>query len=113
MFTPYSGAMARKSKLLAALDAHKRRDYKLEKQQKSQKQAEKRKKSRATGHRPNGEEDGNDMPELKGDRSKLADESDGWESAESEEAAAEVVYHSPISCVTACSSDAFRSIPRG
>lgn len=105
--------MARKSKLLAALDAHKRRDYKLEKQKKSQKQAEKRKNSRATGHKSDGEEDGNVTPELKGDRSRLADESDGWESVESEEAAADVVHHSPIFCVRICSSNVFRLIPRG
>ncbi|CAF9904282.1 MAG: rRNA-processing protein and EBNA1-binding protein ebp2 [Heterodermia speciosa] len=91
MFILYSGAMARKSKLLAALYAHKGGDYKVEKQKKMQKEAEKRKRSRATRDKSNGEEDENIKTELKGDSIRIADESDGWESAESEESRAEVI----------------------
>ena len=39
--------MAKKSKLLAALDAHKGRNYELERQKSLQKKAEKRKKAKA------------------------------------------------------------------
>ena len=113
MFTPYSDAMARKSKLLAAFDAHKHRDYRLEKQKKSQKQAEKRKKSRATRDKSDGDDDKNVTLEHKDDSSRPPDESDGWESIESEEAPADVVHHRPTSCVKACSSDIFRLTPRG
>ena len=113
MFIPYSDAMARKSKLLAALDAYKRRDYRLEKQKKSQKQAEKKKKSRATRDKPNGEDDRNVTLEHKDDSSKPLDKSDGWESIESEEAPADVVHHRPTSCVKICSPGVFRLTPRG
>ncbi|KAL9131830.1 MAG: hypothetical protein Q9217_000357 [Psora testacea] len=50
--------MAKKSKLLAALDAHRGRDHKLEKQRKLRKQAEKRKRSGA-GQANLEEENGN------------------------------------------------------
>lgn len=113
MFILYSGAMARKSKLLAALYAHKGGDYKVEKQKKMQKEAEKRKRSRATRDKSNGEEDENIKTELKGDSIRIADESDGWESAESEESRAEVVHQSPISCVKICSTDIARLIHHG
>ena len=102
--------MARKSKLLIALDAHKRRDYNLEKQKKLQKQAGKRKKSRAMENKLDGEDDDNVTPGLKDDSLRLADE---WKSAASEEAALDVVHHSPISCVNLCSSDILRLILRG
>ena len=105
--------MARKSKLLAALDAHKGRNYELVKQKKSQKQAKKRKNSRATEDELDGEDDENVKPGLKDDSSRLADESDGWESSVSEEAAADVVHHNPVSRVRICSSDVFRLILRG
>ena len=113
MFTPYSGAMARKSKLLAALDAYKGRNHELVKQKKLQKQAEKRKNSRATEDKLDGEGDENVKPGLKDDSSRLADESDGWESSVSEEAAADVVHHNLVSCVKICSSNVFRLILRG
>ena len=44
--------MPKKSKLLAALDAHKGKDYKLEKQKKLQKQAGKRKKLKHISEEP-------------------------------------------------------------
>lgn len=43
--------MAKKGKLLPALDAHRGRDYRLERQKKQQKQAEKRKSSQHKGQR--------------------------------------------------------------
>ncbi|KAI5298816.1 hypothetical protein KEM55_002893, partial [Ascosphaera atra] len=53
--------MARKSKLLAALDAHKGRDYYQEKQHKLQKAAEKRKQQK---HKGEDEEDTDDEVKL-------------------------------------------------
>ena len=79
--------MAKKSKLLAALDAHKGRDYKLEKQKKLQKQAERRKTSKVSKDASDGESIGEDGAQLDGKKSRLEEESDGWESDESEEAA--------------------------
>ncbi|MCJ1478801.1 rRNA-processing protein and EBNA1-binding protein ebp2 [Lambiella insularis] len=68
--------MARKSKLLAALDAHKGRDYKLEKQKSLQKKAEKRKRSKqVVQHTENGHKS---VPQP-------GEESAGWESDESED----------------------------
>ena len=46
--------MAKKSKLLAALDAHKGVDHELERQKKLQKQAARRKRSRAAAKLRNG-----------------------------------------------------------
>lgn len=46
--------MAKKSKLSAALDAHKGVDYSLLKQKKLQKQAQKKKKAKQAGHSING-----------------------------------------------------------
>lgn len=88
--------MAKKSKLLAALDAHKGRDYKLEKQKKLQKQAEKRNKLRVAeaSEAEDAEEGGS---KLNGDGPRLEDESDGWESDESEAAAPLAV------CLHSCS----------
>lgn len=83
--------MAKKSKLLAALDAHKGRDYKLEKQKKLQKQAERRKKAKTAeqvSSSDNAEENG---AEVIGEGPRLEDESDGWESDESEAAASMAV----------------------
>ena len=77
-------AMAKKSKLLAALDAHQGRNYKVEKQKKLQKQAAKKIRTKAPGsiveEKENAEVQANSilpMPQ---------DESDGWESDESEAA---------------------------
>ena len=76
--------MARKSKLLTALDAHRGRDYQAEKQKKLQKKATKRKTERL--------EDQNGAPGLQTDQSriangipKLSEESEGWESDENNE----------------------------
>lgn len=64
--------MAKKSKLLAALDAHKGRDYKLEHQKKLQKQAERRKCSTVT------------KPDVENPDLEIDAENSGWESDESE-----------------------------
>ena len=64
--------MAKRSKLLAALDAHKGRDFKVEHQKKQQKQAERRKRSKAT------------KPDAEPGNVENDGESDGWESDESE-----------------------------
>ncbi|KAK3167049.1 hypothetical protein OEA41_010174 [Lepraria neglecta] len=67
-----------KSKLIAALDAHRSRDYKLEKQKKLQKQAAKRKKSKAPDS--NSEEKENVKADTNGSLAMPEAESDGWES---------------------------------
>ena len=90
--------MAKKRKLLAALDAHKGRDYKLEKQKKLHKQAERRKKSKnveQVSGLDNGEENG---AKGIGEGSRLEDESDGWESDESEAAAPTAVGRGRAYC---------------
>lgn len=81
--------MAKKSKLLAALDAHKGRDYKLEKQKKQQKQAAKKKRTKAA--RSISEEKENFEAQANGTASMPEAESDGWESDESEAADATAV----------------------
>lgn len=73
-----------KSKLVAALDAHRGRDYKLEKQKKLQKQAAKRKKSKAPESNSEGKE--NVKADTNGSLSMLEAESDDRESAESKAA---------------------------
>jgi hypothetical protein len=55
--------MAKKSKLLSALDAHKNRDYGLERQKKLQKAAEKKKKARRVEDGDDDEEEGNEIEE--------------------------------------------------
>lgn len=87
--------MAKKSKLLAALDAHKGRDYRLEKQKKLQKQAAKRKKARLQTQSTEAEieheeETTADVP-VNGTGHDLEDESEGWESDESEDALSQTV----------------------
>ena len=95
--------MARKSKLLSALDAHRGRDYQAEKQKKLQKKATKRKAERL--------EDKNGVPELQEDQSqvvngipKLSEESEGWESDENNESSEVVIpshsHHGNISILT-------------
>ncbi len=78
--------MAKKSKLLAALDAHKGRDYKLEKQKKFQKQADKRKKSRPPPQQLEAENEREDGARINHVLKGSGSESDGWESEESKEA---------------------------
>ena len=70
-----------KSKLIAALDAHRGRDYKLEKQKKLQKQAAKRKKPKAP--ESSSEEKENVKADTSGSLAMPEAESDGWESDES------------------------------
>ena len=82
--------MVKKSKLLAALDAHKGRDYKLEKQKRLQKQARKRKRSRIAEDAPNAiPEDGVAQSDSEEERLEELDEE--WESDESGEALPKVV----------------------
>ena len=74
--------MAKKSRLFAALDAHKGRDYKIEKQKKLQKQAAKKLGTKAPGsileEKENAEVPANSILPVP------QDESGGWESDESE-----------------------------
>lgn len=86
--------MAKKSKLLAALDAHKGRDYKLEKQKKLQRQAVKRKKARLQIQSAEAEseieaETKTEIP-ING-RHELGEESEGWESDGGEDALPQTV----------------------
>lgn len=84
--------MSRKSKLLAALDAHKGRDYQAEKQKKLQKQAAKRKAEKAEV-----QQDALERPEIHMNGAngipELSEESEGWESDESEEFNGLVLLH--------------------
>lgn len=81
--------MAKKGKLLAALDAHKGRDYKLEKQKKQQKQAAKKKRTKA----PKSIVEEKEFVEAQanGTVSMREAEGDSWESDESETAEATAV----------------------
>lgn len=81
--------MAKKSKLLAAFDAHKGRDYRLEKQKKQQKLAAKRKRTKAPESNP--EEKESIEAQANGLASMLDVESDGWESDQDEAAEATAV----------------------
>lgn len=78
--------MVKKSKLLAALDAHKGKDYKLEKQKILQKKAEKRKKTKQ-GKQSEDIEEGENETEAKESVVQPDAGSEGWESDESENAA--------------------------
>lgn len=79
--------MAKKSKLLAALDAHKGRDYKLEKQKKLQKQAAKKKRSHPTQEEKTAIEEKENLPNPpSGITAVPGIESDGWESDEEDAA---------------------------
>lgn len=79
-----------KSKLLAALDAYRGRDYKLENQKRLQKQAVKRKKSKV----PDTDSHGNERVEkdTNGSLAMAEAESDGWQSDESEHAESAPVW---------------------
>ena len=81
--------MARKSKLYIALDAHKGRDYKSEKQKRQQKQAAKKKRTKAQRPDHVGKENVEARPNSTTSMPK--DESDGWESDGSEAAGAMTV----------------------
>lgn len=79
--------MVKKSKLLAALDAHKGKDYQHEKQKKFQKQAAKRKRKLNPPHQnPNTEVGDTNETEVNGFIPQPEAESDGWEGDESEDA---------------------------
>lgn len=82
------------SKLLAALDAHKGRDYRLEKQKKQQKLAAKRKRTKAPESNP--EEKESIEAQANGLASMLDVESDGWESDQDEAAEATAIDTSRI-----------------
>ena len=79
-----------KSKLLAALDAHKGRTHKLEQQKKLRKLAEKKKKSKAP--QPDPEEKENIEIHANGTSPRLEEESNGWESDGSEAAEVSKVH---------------------
>ena len=83
--------MAKKSKLLAALDAHKGRDYKLEKQKKLQKQAAKKKVSNSQLQSLDGDNGQVGGAPINGSRLGLEEDSEGWESDKSEHAMAQAV----------------------
>lgn len=76
--------MAKKSKLLSALDAQKGWIYKLEKQKMLQKQAEKRKQVKTAKAASDAEGAKEGSVELNGEKPRLEEESDGWQSDESE-----------------------------
>lgn len=79
-----------KGKLLKALDAHQGRNYKLEKQQKQQKQAAKKKSSKTP--QSNNEEKENVQSSADGKPLQLEEESEGWESDESDVAEPTIVW---------------------
>ena len=90
--------MAKKSKLLSALDRYKGLDYELERQRKMQKQAEKRKRTklvkRVNGAEESGREDGDvertiDNGESYGEdgahHAEVDSDNEGWETEEEDE----------------------------
>lgn len=83
--------MAKTSKLLAALDAHKGKDYKLEKQKKLQKQATKRKRSINSTPTLGRELEPNVGLQISSAPPQADTESDGWKSDESEDTAPRAV----------------------
>ena len=86
--------MARKGKLLAALDIHKGRDFKLERQKRLQKQAEKKRKSKviAKEGQPTATDEEEDAGAVaQSNRTHVDGESDEWASDESEAALPEHV----------------------
>lgn len=74
--------MAKKSKLLTALDAHQGRNINLEKQRKQEKQAAKRKQARAQDRVD--EKENLDL-EANGAANESGDEFDGWETDQSQD----------------------------
>jgi rRNA-processing protein EBP2 len=77
--------MAKKSKLLAALDAHKGRNYELERQKGLQKKAEKRKNAQVAATSLEDEALFKDNVQGNGSGSQLEEDNEGWESEESED----------------------------
>ena len=80
--------MAKKSKLLAALDAHKGRDFNKEHHKKMRKQAERRKKKTKPGvdEVSEIESEAAGGAQVVGTSAQLDAESEGWETDESEAA---------------------------
>ena len=72
--------MAKKSKLLAALDAHKGVDHELERQKKLQKQAARRKRSKAASKLRNGGETNLEVEAEANGTKEQSQLEDGWES---------------------------------
>ena len=87
-----------KSKLLTALDAHRGRNYKVEKQKKLQKQAARKKKSKAPVSNDLEQEE-NVETEVNGTIPMPEAESEGWESDESEAAEPGPVRRYLMSCI--------------
>lgn len=88
--------MAKKSKLLAALDAHQGRDFKQEHQKKMQKQAERRKKSKPEDDLSESESEAAVGTKVHNISAQTDAESEGWETDESEAAltaVGEVFFH--------------------
>ena len=85
--------MAKKGKLLIALDAHKGRDYKLVKQMRLQKQAAKKKRAKAK--RPDWEGKGNVEARPSATAPVHEVQSDSWDSDESEAAQYTFVCRAP------------------
>lgn len=78
--------MAKKSKLLAALDAHQGRDFKKEHQKKMQKQAARRKKSKPESGASESGDETEGRPKVHDTFAPLDAESEGWETDESDAA---------------------------
>ena len=76
--------MAKKSKLLTALDAHKGRDYEAEKQKKMRRRAAKR-KAEMVGESEAIVESGEEQARKSNGVLELSEESEGYESDESNE----------------------------
>jgi len=74
--------MAKKGKLLTALDAHKRRNYELERQKSLQKKAQKRKNAKLAA---NSLDEVEDNGEANSSAAQLEEDSEGWESEGSED----------------------------
>ena len=90
--------MVKKSKLLAALDAHKGTDYRLGKQKILQKKAEKRKKRKEAEQSSKAKVDGVERESeigaaVNGHTEKLGDYGDGWESDESRDGEEPIEVH--------------------
>ena len=83
--------MAKKSKLLAALDAHKGRDYMLEKQRKLQKQAARKRKSHLQVPNPDGEDGPIGGAAANGANTEFETNGQGWESDKSQDTVAGAV----------------------
>ena len=84
--------MVKKSKLLAALDAHKGRNYELERQKALQKKAEKRKKAKVAAQSLDDEELDDGDAQGNGSGPRVEEGSEGSESDESDDVRTRCVY---------------------